>query len=87
MDQAVPWIVESALPDHAEALARRTAKNNIDVTFADEGMRTDIAAINIGCVSTDGGTPRKIEFVSCGVYWIVLNGREHRKTSLLESER
>ena len=70
-------VVESALADHVESLARRTTENYIDVTLADLRIGSNVVAINVRNAAADRRAAGEIEFVGGGVDWIVLHCGKH----------
>jgi hypothetical protein len=84
--QRIAGVVEGSLPNHAEPLARRTAKDNIHRGISDSGHATDIRSVDFRDASTNSCAGGKIELVNGPVDRIVLDGSGYVEARLLKSE-
>src|SRR5665213_163494 len=86
MDERVAWIVQGALPDHAEALAWRATEKYLHGTVSDAGMRADILAVDVGDAAADGGAVGEVKLVRRAVNRVVFDGGGHVESGLLEAK-
>ena len=86
IDKLVARVVKSPLPNQREALTRRTANNHVDVTVANTGAPAQFFASDVDDALADGGAVGKVEFVSCGVNRVDLDGGHDVETGLLEPQ-
>ena len=71
--QGIARIIESALTDHAEALARTAPENDIDLLIADGRVFPDVITVDIGHAPADRRAVRKVKFVSGAMHGIVFH--------------
>ena len=84
--QLVSRIVQGALADQRETLARCTAKDAIDGTTVDGGGLSNLVAREPLDRTCKQGRPRKIVLVHGAMNWIDFNRRGDVKASLFEPE-
>jgi hypothetical protein len=85
MYEGVAGVVQRTLADHAEALAWRTAENDVDVPIADAGILAYEGGANVGHAPADCGAVREIEFVGGAVDGIVFDGGGYVEPGLFEA--
>jgi hypothetical protein len=86
VDERIAGVVERPFTNHAEALARSTAKNRIHAPITDARMVPDIFPVDVGYAAAEGSAAREIELVRSAMDRIVFNRRGHVESSLLEAE-
>jgi hypothetical protein len=79
-------VVEGPLPNHAEPLARRAAKNHVYRCVPDPRHTTDVRSVDVRDAATNGCAGREIELVDSSVDRIVLDGRGYIEARLLKPE-
>jgi hypothetical protein len=84
--QGIARIVEGALPDHAESLTWRTAKDDIYRGVADSGLASDVSGVDVRNAATNGCAAREIELVNGSVDRIVFDGGGYIETRLFKPQ-
>jgi hypothetical protein len=84
--QRIARIVEGPLPDHAETLTRRAAKDNVYRRVADAGLASDVSGVDVRHAAANGCAPREIELVNGSVNRVVLDGGGHIETRLFKPQ-
>jgi hypothetical protein len=84
--QGIARIVDSALPDHAESLTWRTAKDDIYRGVAYPGLASDVSGVDVRNAAANGCAPREIELVNGSVNRVVLDGGGHIETRLFKPQ-
>jgi hypothetical protein len=82
----ISGIVEGPLPDHAEPLARRTAKDHIYRGVSDPGHAANVRGVDVRDAATNGCAGGEIELVHGPVDRIVFDGGGYIEASLLKPE-
>jgi hypothetical protein len=86
LDQRVTRIVQLALSNQAEALARRTAEDNVHSALPNSGRFPNGGGTQANNGARENGSFRKIEGMDSGVYRVDLHGGNNVESSLLEPE-
>ena len=84
--ERVPRIVERAMPDQREPLARRSAEDDIDFSVSDPRTISNFVASQIDNRFRDHRATRKIERVRRAMNRIDFDRRDHIETGLFETQ-
>jgi hypothetical protein len=86
MDEDISGIIERTLAYHAEALAWRPSKHDIDGVLSYPRMFTNVCAANIGHTSANRCAVGEVKLMGCTVDRIVFDGCGNVKARLLETK-